>query len=103
MNSNRVAGVGTRQKLIEILIKNLRFKLCEVDQAAFIKWREKMLIIIVVHINNCTITASALSLIVKLKIQIQQHVKITDLSELHWLLSIKVTWNHKKWTIVLLQ
>ena len=79
------------QKLVEILIKNLGFKLCKVDQAVFIKRSEKTLVIIVVHIDDCTITTSALSLVDELKTQIRKHVKITDLGELHWLLGIKVT------------
>ena len=91
------------QKLVEILIKSLRFKLCKVDQAVFIKQGDKTVIIIVVHVDNCTITASSLSLVVELKAQIRKHVKITDLGELHWLLGIKVTRNHKEWTIALSQ
>ena len=91
------------QKLVEILVKNLGFKLCEVDQAVFIKQSKKMLIIIVVHIDDCTIIVSALSLIVELKVQIRNHVEITDLSKLHWLLSIKVTQNREKRTIALSQ
>ena len=46
------------QKLVEILVKNLRFKLYEVDQAIFIKWSKKTLIIIVIHIDDCTIAMS---------------------------------------------
>ena len=91
------------QKLVEILVKNLGCKLCEVDQAVFIKRSEKTLIIIVVHVNDCTIAASALSLVVELKTQIRKHVKITDLSKLHWLLGIEVTRNRKERTIALSQ
>ena len=91
------------QKLVEILVKNLRFKLCEVDQAIVIKQSEKTLIIIVIHIDNCTIATSALSLIVELKVQIRNHVEITDLGKLHWLLGIEVMCNRKEWTIALSQ
>ena len=91
------------QKLVKILVKNLGFKLCEVDQAVFIKWSEKTLIIIVVHVNNCTIATSALSLVVELKAQIRNHVKITDLGELHWLLGIEVMQNCEERTIALSQ
>ena len=79
------------QKLVEILVKSLGFKLCKVDQAIFIKQGDKTIIIIIVHIDDCTIAASSLSLIIELKAQIRKHVEITDLSKLHWLLGIEVT------------
>ena len=79
------------QKLVEILVKSLGFKLCEVDQAIFIKRGDKTVIIIVVHVDDCTIAASLLSLIVELKAQIRKHIEIMDLGELHWLLGIEVT------------
>ena len=91
------------QKLVEILIKSLRFKLCEVNQAVFIKRGNKTVIIIVVHVDDCTIAASSLSLVVELKMQIRKHVEITDLGELHWLLGIEVTRNREEQTIALLQ
>ena len=91
------------QKLVEILVKNLRFKLCEVDQAVFIKQSEKTLIIIIVHIDDCTIATSTPSLIIELKVQIRNHVEITDLGELHWLLGIKVTRKREEQTIALSQ
>ena len=85
------SGCQWYQKLVEILIKSLGFKLCKVDQAIFIKRGDKTIIIIVVHVDDCTITASSLSLIVELKTQIRKHIEITDLGELHWLLGIEVT------------
>ena len=91
------------QKLVEILVKNLGFKLCEVDQAVFIKRGDKTVIIIVVHVDDCTIAASSLSLVVELKAQIRKHIEITDLGELHWLLGIEVTRNHEERTIALSQ
>ena len=62
-----------------------------------------MLIFIVVHVDDCTIAVSALSLVIELKVQIRNHVEITDLSELHWLLGIEVMCNHEEQTIALLQ
>ena len=96
-------GCRWYQKLVEILVRNLGFKLCEVNQAVFIKQREKTLIIIVVHVDDCTIATSTLSLVVELKAQIRKHIEITDLGELHWLLSIEVMQNCKEWTIALSQ
>ena len=91
------------QKLVEILVKNLGFKLCEVDQAVFIKRGDKTVTIIVVHVDDCTIAASSLSLVVELKAQIRKHIEITDLGELHWLLGIEVTRNREERTIALSQ
>ena len=91
------------QKLVEILINNLGFKLCEVDQAIFIKQSKKTLIIIVIHIDDCTIATSALSLVVELKVQIRNRVEITDLGKLHWLLGIEVMHNCEERTLALSQ
>ena len=46
---------------------------------------------------------TTLSLVIELKAQIWNHVEIMNLRELHWLLSIEVTWNHEEQTIALLQ
>ena len=91
------------QKLVEILIKNLGFKLCEVNQAVFIKQGNKTVIIIVVHVDDCTIATSSLSLVIELKAQIRNHIEITDLGELHWLLGIEVMRNCEERTIALSQ
>ena len=91
------------QKLVKILVKSLGFKLCEVNQAIFIKQDNKTVIIIIVHVDDCTITTSSLFLIIKLKVQIRKHIEITDLSELHWLLGIEVMQNHEECTITLSQ
>jgi hypothetical protein len=70
------------QKLVEILVKCLAFVRSDVDQAVFYHHggdNSHATIIVVVHIDNCTIAASALSLIVAFKQQIAQHVEITNL------------------------
>ena len=97
------SGCQWYQKLVEILVKSLGFKLCKVDQAVFIERGDKTVIIIIVHVNDCTIATSSLSLVIELKVQIRKHVEITDLSELHWLLGIKVTQNREERTIALSQ
>ena len=53
-------------------------------------------IIVVVHVDDCTIAASTLSLIIAFKRQIAQYVEITDLGELHWLLSIEIKRNRER-------
>ena len=56
-----------------------------------------------VHMDDCTIAATKLQLIDEFKAGMKQDVDITDLGELHWLLSIKIHWDHKKCTTHLLQ
>ena len=56
-----------------------------------------------VHINDCTIAASSLSLIEEFKAGLCKHVEVTNLGELHWMLSVKIKWDHKAKTISLSQ
>ena len=83
------------QKLVEIMEK-LGFSRCEVDQAVFY-WRgEGKLMIVLVHVDDCTIVANAQPLIMHFKIKIAKHVKITDLGDLHWILGIEVLGSEKR-------
>src|SRR4051812_9158556 len=90
------------QKLVEIMTQ-LGFKRCDVDQAVFFKRTLKSLIIILVHVDDCTIVASGLSLIEEFKAEVSKHVEITDLGELHWILGIEVRRNRDRRTIHLSQ
>ena len=93
------------QRLVEILVNELGFTQCAVDQAVFLRRREKPgeHIIVVVHVDDCTIAARTMKEIVELKETIRKHVEITDLGELHWLLGIEVMRNRDECTIALSQ
>ena len=92
------------QQLVEILVNELGFTQCSVDQAVYFRCRKPSeLVIVVVHIDNCTIAATSLNEIDEFKHDIKKHVEITNLSELHWLLGIEMTWNRDKRTISLCQ
>ena len=80
------------QRLVEILVDDMGFKHCEVDQAVFHKRSEdgKALTVVMVHVDDCTIVATSPSLIADFKSRVAGHVEITDLGELHWLLGIEV-------------
>jgi hypothetical protein len=78
------------QKLVEIMLDKLGFTQCNVNQAVFLQLNSEHDTIVLAHIDNCTIAASSLELIVSFKDAIKEHVKITDLGELHWLLGIKI-------------
>ena len=65
---------------------------CRVDQAVFIKWdkAKRELTIVAVHVDDCTMTASTIRLIHDLKDGLRQHVEVTDLGELHWMLGLEI-------------
>ena len=94
------------QKLVEILVKHLAFVRSDVDQAVFYRHgghNGHASIIVVVHVDDCTIAASSLSLVVAFKREIAQHVEITDLGKLHWLLGIEIKRDRERRTIHLSQ
>ena len=49
-----------------------------------------MLIIMLVHVNDCTIMGKSKILIERFKMAIAKYVNITDFGDLHWILGIKV-------------
>lgn len=59
--------------------------------------------VVVVHVDDCTIAASSLELVEDLKTRMKEHVEITDMGELHWLLGIEVKRNREECTISLSQ
>ena len=63
-----------------------------VDQAVFFKLipQSKHLIVVAVHVDDCTITASTTCLVEDLKARLTCHVKVTNLGKLHWILSIQI-------------
>ena len=91
------------QKLVEIMMTHIGFQRSDVDQAVFFRRNKKSLVIMLVHVDDCTITATSMDLINNFKVRISKHVEITDLGELHWLLGIKVKRDCKHRTIHLSQ
>ena len=81
----------------------LKFERSEVDQAVFYRRVGSQSMIILVHVDDCTIIAPNLPLIQVFKAQIAKQVKITDLGELHWLLGIEIKRNRELRTIHLSQ
>ena len=84
------SGCCWYQKLVEIMMTHLKFSRSDVDQAVFFCHNKGSVMIVLVHIDDCTITASSMSLINDFKLRISQHVEITNLGKLHWLLGIEV-------------
>jgi hypothetical protein len=101
--SLKQSGHHWYQKLIYILINNLCFTQCEVDQAVFIKKQDSELTIIAVHVDDCTIAATTITTINHVKEGIHKFVEISDLGKLHWLLRIEIHWDCDPQTIHLSQ
>ena len=92
------------QWLFHILVNELGFAQCEVDHAVFYRCStDSALVIIVVHVDDCTIASSKHELIDELKMRIKEFVEITDMGELHWLLGIEVKRDREARTILLSQ
>ena len=81
----------------------LGFKRCDVDQAVFYRRERKVLLIVLVHVDDCTLVGTSHDLIAKFKAEINKHVEITDLGEIHWILGIEILRNRERRTIHLCQ
>jgi Reverse transcriptase (RNA-dependent DNA polymerase) len=88
------------QKLSSIF-SSLSFKCCSVDQAVFYKCSEPKneVMVIAVHVDDCTIAATNLHLVEELKAGLRKHVEVTDLSELHWMLGLEIRCDREAGTI----
>lgn len=62
------------QKLVENMMTHLGFQRSKVNQAVFFCRKGKSVTIMLVHVNDCTITASSMTLINDFKLRISQHV-----------------------------
>jgi len=92
------------QKLTSVFIK-LGFKQCAVDQAVYYRVVivKGELTIVVVHVDDCSIVATTLHLIEELKAGLCEHFEVTDLRELHWMLSIEIKCDRPSQVVHLLQ
>ena len=60
-------------------------------------------IIVAVHVDDCTIAASEPRLVDAFKARLSKHVEVTDLGELHWMLGIEVKRDRAAGTVHLSQ
>jgi len=91
------------QKLVNILIHHLGFIHYHIDKTVFYQFIDKDFVVILVHIDNCTIGSNSIECIVHFKDSIQKYVKITNIDKLHWFLGLEITKNHKLHTISISQ
>ncbi len=87
------------------ILSLLGFQQCKVDQAVFYKHVKtpRTIIVITVHVDDCTIAANSITAVDALKARLRKHVEVTDLGELHWMLGIEVKQDRAGGTIHLSQ
>ncbi len=91
------------QAFTKICSETLGLKRCDVDQAVFY-WREgESLIVIAVHVDDCTIVATTLELMAKVKQSIGSCVEVVDMGPIHWLLGIEIVRDRERRTIAFSQ
>lgn len=78
------------QKFRGILCDHLGFKQCDVDQAVFYRADTESFMIVAVHVDDCTLVAKTDEVVTEFKKGLGEHVEVTDLGELHWLLGMEV-------------
>ena len=85
------AGRRWYQKLVDIMSK-LGFSRCAGDEAVFYRRSldNGVLIVVLVHVDDCTIVGKSKVLVEWFKTEIAKFVDITDLKDLHWILGIEV-------------
>ena len=55
---------------------------CEVDQAVFYVWENRVFMAIVVHVDDLMIMTSSVELMVKVKDELRKEFKIRDMGEI---------------------
>jgi hypothetical protein len=92
------------QKLFSIF-DSLKFSKCSVDQAIFYKHNKPKneVTVVVVHVDDCTIAASNIRLIEEFKAGLREHIEVTDLGELHWMLGVEIKRDREANTVHLSQ
>ena len=85
------------------MLAKLGFKKCEADQAVFYIHTGKGILILAIHVDDCTMTGSSDNLIQSYKLKIKSMYDLIDLRPNHWLLGIKITQDRGNHTISLSQ
>ena len=84
-------------------LAKLGFKKCEADHTVFYIHAGKDILILAIHVDDCTMTGSSDDLIQSYKLKIKLKYDLTDLGPIHWLLGIKITRDCENRTIPLSQ
>jgi hypothetical protein len=84
------AGHKWYNALKNILI-DLGFHISDTDPGMFHTHVDEYIIILAVHVDDCTLTGNSGKLIEQYKGKINEHYEFMDLRPIHWLLGIKIT------------
>ena len=90
-------------KIVCHTLAELGFKKCEADQAVFYIHASKDILILAIHVDDCTMTGSSDNLIQSYRLKIKSKYDLMDLGPIHWLLGIKITQDCENHTISLSQ
>jgi hypothetical protein len=82
-------------KIVYCTLTDIGFRKSEADPAVFYIHSSTHIIILAIHVNNCTITGSSTTLLCDVKSKIKAKYEFTDLGAINWLLSIKITQDRK--------
>jgi hypothetical protein len=91
------------QKLTKICEEVMGLTRCNVDQAVFYRREGDSILVMAVHVDDCTIAARPPKLVEELKEKLRTRVEVTDLGELRWLLGIEIARDRDARTICLSQ
>ncbi|KAF7779102.1 hypothetical protein Agabi119p4_3447 [Agaricus bisporus var. burnettii] len=84
------------QRLCKIVIDNLGYSRCDVDHGVFFRTTQDDFVIMLVHVDDCTLVSTKYELIKELKERMNEFVEVTDLGEIHWLLGIEIMRNREE-------
>lgn len=84
-------------------LTDLGFKRTEADYGVFFTHVRSDLVILAIHVDDCLITGSSITLLNQYKERIGRKYKMTNLGPVSWLLSIKVTRDLEKRSLSLSQ
>ena len=80
-------------KCLSSAMNKISFTKSKSDAAVFYRHGEKGFVIIVVAVDDLTITAINDNIICEIKADLMKSFKMKDLGKLHWLLNLKIKWD----------
>ena len=89
--------------IICLTFAELGFEKSEADPAVFFIHSGDNLVLLAIHVDDCTITGNSERFIAELKIKLASKYSLTDLGPAAWLLGIKITRNLEDRTLALSQ
>jgi len=89
--------------VLHTVVTDLGFCVSKVDPGVFTACIQKDILILAVHVDDCTMTSNLPKLIMLYKEKLHAWYALTDLRPVSWLLGIQVTRDCKTQTILLLQ